>query len=126
MTPTVSTANPAPSEVHVGRANQKYPAAKTNPRGTRDRVATRDQLGIAASQQMASRGNSLFCGNLQQSRFGFTMVRKRGFAFRMPQRNRLCAEWPGPAGVRGSEQTDHRYFQCSRQVQRSGISTYND
>src|SRR5258708_4528866 len=126
MTSTVSTANPDPSEVHVGRANQKYPAAKTNPRGTRDRVATRDQLGIAASQQVASRGNDLFRRNLQQAGFGFTVMRKRGLAFRMPQRNRLCAERPSAGGIGRSKQTDNRNFQRRRQMKRSGISADND
>src|SRR4051812_18737255 len=91
-TPRAATAKPAPREIHVGRANQKYAAAKRKPKGTRDRVATRDQLGIAASQQMAGGGDHFFCGNLQQSGFNFSMVRKRGLAFRMPQRNHLGAK----------------------------------
>src|SRR5438270_2923582 len=86
-TPTAATANPAPSEIHVGRANQKYAAAKIKPRGTRDRVAIRDQLGMAASQQVASGGNHFVSRNLQQSGFSFSMMRKRGLAFRMPQCN---------------------------------------
>src|ERR1700739_4942587 len=101
-TPRAATAKPVPREIHVGRANQKYVAAKRKPRGTRDRVATRDQLGIAASQQVAGGGNPLSCGNLQQSGFNCSMVRKRGLAFRMPQRNypgakRASSFWIGGA-----------------------------
>src|SRR3954452_21306254 len=86
-TPTAAIANPAPKEVHVGRANQKYAAAKIKPRGTRDRVAIRDQLGMAASQQVASGRNNFVSGNLQQTGFSFSMMRKRGLALRMPQCN---------------------------------------
>src|SRR5438270_13880484 len=83
-TPTAAIANPAPKEIQVGRANQKYAAAKIKPRGTRDRVAIRDQLGMAASQQVASGGDNFFGRNLQQSGFSFSMVREGRLALRMP------------------------------------------
>src|SRR6185503_4072454 len=98
-TPTAATAKPAPREIHVGRANQKYAAAKIKPRGTRDRVAIRDQLGMAASQQVASGGNHFVGGNLQQPGFNFSMVRKCSLAFRMPKRNHPGAERAGAPGI---------------------------
>src|SRR3954462_12307041 len=125
-TPTAAIANPAPKEVHVGRANLKYAAAKIKPRGTRDRVAIRDQLGMATSQQVASSGDNFFGGNLQQSRFSFTMGRKRGLTFRVPQRNHPGAKWAGASGIGSPVQTDDGNFQRSRKVQRPGISAYQN
>src|SRR5579859_2757142 len=123
-TPMAAMAKPAPSEIQVGRANQKYAAAKRKPRGTRDRVATRDQLGMAASQQVASSGDHFFGGNLQQSGFSFTMVRKRGLAFRMPQRNHSGAKRAGTSRNGRPIQTHNGDFQSSRKVKWSCISTY--
>jgi hypothetical protein len=89
-------------------------------------VATRDQLGIAASQQVASGSDHFFGGNLQQSGFNCSMVRKRGLAFRMPKRNRPGAKGTSALRISGTIQTDHRNFQRSRKVQRPGISAYQD
>src|SRR5207302_5147473 len=96
-TPTAATVKPAPSEIHVGQANQKYAAAKIKPRGTRERVAIRDQLGMAASQQVASGRNHFVSRNLQQPGFSFSMMRECGLAFRMPQCNHARAVRPGPS-----------------------------
>src|SRR5438270_1304911 len=109
-TPTAATANPAPSEIHVGRANQKYAAAKIKPRGTRERVAIRDQLGMAASQQVASGRNHFVSRNLQQPGFSFSMMRKRGFALRMAQSNHAGAVRPSPPRIGSPIQTDDGDF----------------
>src|SRR5512142_1711144 len=90
--PTAAMAKPADSDSHVGRANQKYAAAKTKPSGTRERVAIRDQLGMACSQQVTRRGDDFFRRDLHQAGFRFSMMGKSGFAFRMAQRDGLCAQ----------------------------------
>src|SRR5215471_16417886 len=124
--PAITKKEPAAIQVHVGRANHKYAAAKTKPSGTRNRVAILAQLGTGASQEMAGCANHLIGPDLQQAFIGLPVMGKRGDALRMPQGNCLVAEWAGASRVGRSIQADDRYAQGRSQVQWTGVSTNRD
>src|SRR5579859_1480711 len=124
--PTAAMAKPPNSDGHVGRANQRYAAANTKPRGTRERVATRDQLGMARSQQMAGRGDDFFRRDLHQAGFRFSMMGKSSFALRMAQRDGCGAERPGARRIGWAVETHHRNVQRRRKMQRAGITADED
>src|SRR5438128_863350 len=124
--PTAAMAKPPTSEGHVGWANQRYAAANTKPSGTRERVATRDQLGMACSQQVAGRGDDFFCRDLHQSGFRFPMMGKSSFTLRMAQRDRLRAERPGARRISWAIETHNRNVQRRRKVQGTGITADKD
>src|SRR5690242_5481450 len=105
--PTAAIAKPPDKDAHVGRANQRYAAANTKPRGTRERVATRDQLGMGCSQQVARRRDDLFRRDLHQAGFRLSMMGKCSFAFRMAQRDDLGAERPGSRWIGWTVETNH-------------------
>src|SRR5579859_1525199 len=124
--PTAAMAKPPNSDGHVGRANQRYAAANTKPRGTRERVATRDQLGMARSQQMAGRGDDFFRRDLHQAGFRFSMMGKSSFALRMAQRDGFGGEGPGARRIGGAVETHNRNVQGCREMQGAGITTDED
>src|SRR6266571_9260936 len=120
--PTAAMAKPANSDGHVGWANQRYAAANTKPSGTRERVATRDQLGMACSQQVAGRGDDFFRRDLHQSGFRFPMMGESSFALRMAQRDGLGAKRPGASRIGWAVETNHGNVQRRRKMQRAGIA----
>src|SRR5215470_10638244 len=124
--PTTTSTDPAMMAVQSGRANQRYAAAKAKPSGTRERVATRAQLGIATPQQMARRGNDFFCRDLKQAGFGCAMMRERRLAFRMAQRDGPGPKRPGAGRIRRTVKSDNGYAQCRGQMQRAGIAPDKD
>src|SRR5262249_12478609 len=93
--PAATSTPPAAIHAQAGCASHRYAMAKTKPKGTRARVAIRDQLGTAASQKMPRSANHFLGADLQQSRVGFAVVRKGRLAFRMAESNRAGAKWAG-------------------------------
>src|SRR5215831_11242743 len=120
--PATTNTLPAAIHDHAGRANHKYAAANANPRGTRARVAIRDQLSTGASQEMAGRADHFLGTDLQQSRVRLAMMRKRGLTFGMPQSDRVAPEGTGADGIGWPVQADCWNALRAGQVQRAGVA----
>src|SRR5262245_57581438 len=120
--PAITKPQPAAIHIRAGRANHKYAAAKTKPRGTRNRVAILPQLGMGASQEVADRANDLIGPDLQQSLIRVAVMRERCDAFRVPQRNRPVAKGAGADGIGGPEQANDGDAQGRGQMHWPGVA----
>src|SRR5215467_3136427 len=120
--PATMNAAPAPIHVHAGCANHKYAAANANPRGTRPRVAMRDQLATDAPQEVSRRADHFVSADFQQSRVRVAMVRESCLALRMPQGNRVATERASADRVGGSIQADCGNVLRAGQMQWTGVA----
>src|SRR5260370_35001879 len=75
---------------------------------------------------MARRANDFSDANLQQACIRLAMVRESSRTLRMPQRDGVGPERPGARRIGRTKKPNRGNAQCTRQMQRAGVSTEED
>src|SRR5712671_4866327 len=81
---------------------------------------------MVASQKKPRGGHNFFHTDLKQPFFRCTVMRERGLALRMTQRDGFCAERPRTQRVRGTVDSHHWNAKCGGQMQRPGVTAQKD